>query len=188
MGLGVYRPDRPTDRGRRIGSVTDAADPDRPGALLTLVVPRVVPALALSGGLLVVLPLVRALAEDRVGNPAFQAVVGLVGLLLLGFGLDTALLRVRLHADRVEVRRLLRERSLPWTAVRGVSLVSDGSTPRLRVVGREHVLQVPAWSLQARYADGEVEPAPAALPRFGGEHGVRTKVRTLADPWDPTSR
>lgn len=168
--------------------MTEAADPDRPGALLTLVVPRTIPVLALSGGLVALLPLIRSLAEGRIGNPAFQVVVGLIGLLLLGFGIDTALLRIRLHADRVDVRRLLRERSLPWAAVKGVSLISDGSTPRLRVVGREEVLQVPAWSLQARYADGEVEPAAAALPRFGGEHGVRTRVRTLADPWDPSSR
>jgi hypothetical protein len=177
MDSGVYRP----PRRRSIGGVRGAGQSDTGGDLLVLRVPAVVPLVAMAGGLLLLVPLVLALSAGRIGSPVLQGLVALVGLLLVGFAVDAAAVRVALGADGVAVRRGLRRSVLPWTAVRGIALVSDGGVPQLRVVGHDdQVMRVRAWGLRARHPDGEVEPAAAALPRFGAEHGVRIKVRTLA--------
>lgn len=151
-----------------------------PARGLTLFVPRAIPVVILSLGTLWTVPLLAALATARPVHPGFQLLNAVIAVVLVGFGLDTALMKVVLTPEEIRMRRGLRTRTRTWDQVKGVSLRTDEGTPRLRVVTRDDDdLAMPAWSLRARHADGEVETAAAALPRFGVAHGVRTRVRTL---------
>jgi hypothetical protein len=150
--------------------------------VLVLRVPRMIPAVVLGLATLWGVPLVVGAVAGSLQRPPVQLLNVLVALGLLWFGLDTLLIRVRLDPTAVVVRRGLRSRSVPLEAVRGVALLASRGTPRLRVVTPEGSLNVPAWSLRARHPDGEVEPAAAALPRFGAAHGVKVHVRVLTGP------
>lgn len=127
-------------------------------------------------------PLVLALVSARPVSPVSQLLNTAIALGLLAFGADTALIRVTMTPTSVSLRRWLRTRTLTWDEVKGVALLQDGGVPHLRLVTRDQPVEVPAWSLRARHADGEVESAADALPRFTGAHGIKLRIRTLAGP------
>jgi hypothetical protein len=150
--------------------------------VLTLYVPRAIPLVLGVVGLLWGTPTAVAVLTDGRINPVFSALNLLIGVGLLYFAVRTSLIRVTMDEGQVVVRSRVRTQTAKWADVRGVALLQDGGIPRLRVVTTGEPIEVPAWSLRARYDDGEVEPAGVALERFGAEHGVRVKVRQLDGP------
>lgn len=150
--------------------------------VLTLFVPRAIP-LVLGGlGLLWGVPTIVALITGGRSNAMFTVLNLLMASGLLAFAVRVSLISVRLDEEGVAVRSWVRTRSTALPQVKGIALLQDGGVPRLTVVTTDRPLQTAAWSLRARYEDGETEPAGPALERFGAEHGVKVKVRQLNGP------
>lgn len=154
-----------------------------PGGVITLRIPRAIPAVTAVLGLVWGGPTVVALLSGGRVNALFAVPNIACAAGLLVFAASTAWVRVQLGEDEVRVRSLTRTGAAGWEQVRGVALRQDGGVPRLRVVLRDDgELAVAAWSLVARHPDGEREPAGEALSRFGAERGVPVRVRRLSDP------
>ncbi len=151
--------------------------------MVTLFVPRPISLTVLSLGLVWGGPTLLDLVTGGRVNGVFTLLNLLIGGGLVWFGVRTLLVRAVLTEEAIAMRSRLRTVEVGWAQVKGVALLQDGGVPRLRVVRREGPdVQVPAWSLRARYDDGEVEPAGPALERFGSTHGVKVKVRNLTGP------
>ncbi|CAN5143494.1 hypothetical protein BH23ACT9_BH23ACT9_18620 [soil metagenome] len=151
-------------------------------AQLTLRVPRTIPVVLLTLGVLWGTPLTVALADGRAVNIPFAIINSLIAVGLIVFGTDTALVRVVVRPHEITVRRWLRRWTLPTEEVRGIALLAGEGVPQLRIVTRGDPVVVRAWGLQARHPDGELEPAGPALVRFGADHGIKVRVRSMLDP------
>ena len=104
-----------------------------------------------------------------------------IGLPLVAIGLTWTIVRVDLDEAGVSARSLRGRRRWAWAELKGIKLDQGEGRPRLLIHPREgEPVGYPAWSLRAT-ADGEAEPARAALARICAERGVPFRSRSVLD-------